>query len=664
MTISVDDLQECNRISVVVKALHEKFCGYLKATAGKKGGKGKKLPSLGWTASNVLERLVTYPGGITEPVLLTELQQLWLKPKATNADSFGGSGARPGLKPIEEGLKKHCSADATLFGYVVASDGEKSECGVPQYVELTGSCSEQAAAPQGKGERGGPVKVLLPFAMRRKLCSGPSPLSKERCVEIKGWKAIAAKSDVFLSPTESLVFILETGNDRDVAFLRHRFGVNLTREGEDLSFSQDSAVGELKKMGSVLCGKVLESDLGASKEGPVYSIRLEILLAEGMGSAFREMQIVLHPCQRGIATMFREGDYIITDISTANSSALSELEEGTCGRLKCPRGVMFYKIRSSDVVGSKGDHVERGRDFRNIASISDKCQNITVVGLIVEVSLLQKTSQSSSNKVSYKVVLRDLSGSISITMAFKQIWDVGLLEEGHMVALTGLSAVPRATDSSIDCMWEESPEASVYNLSSMHSRLFSSFLSSEDKKVSKELCTSSSNRIQLLGFRNVHVNTLHKRCLRKVQNVVFNISCEMDDDNDIACCTATNVTQTPETPATAQGLYECSFCSSDCSSDDVTLGYSGHVKFQVGEKVMTASADSSALKEIIRMEPLDFKRCSRSQRKAHLDTLIGKWFTISVYKALQSIARKKILEDSTKLNTEEDKLSISLAVVK
>jgi hypothetical protein len=80
---------------------------------------------------------------------------------------------------------------------------------------------------------------------------------------------------------------------------------------------------------------------------------------------------------------------------------------------------------------------------------------------------------------------------------------------------------------------------------------------------------------------------------------------------------------------------------------------------------MTAEADAPALKRILEMEPIYYKRYSAIQRKAHLDTLVGRCFNVVFYNKGQSIARKKILEDSTKLNTDQQgNLCISLAVVK
>ena len=65
----VDGLGACGALARGLEELHAKLLTYVG------GAKGRRMdePSIGWTVVQALRRLAHYTGGITVPVLLTEL---------------------------------------------------------------------------------------------------------------------------------------------------------------------------------------------------------------------------------------------------------------------------------------------------------------------------------------------------------------------------------------------------------------------------------------------------------------------------------------------------------------------------------------------------------------------------------------------------------------
>ena len=90
----VDDLVSCQGLVRALEDLRAKLGTYV-AGRGPRG-----TPSMGWVASRVLERLALYSGGITEPVLLTELQQLWHGEEEIDWSRAEGPQAQPLPPPL------------------------------------------------------------------------------------------------------------------------------------------------------------------------------------------------------------------------------------------------------------------------------------------------------------------------------------------------------------------------------------------------------------------------------------------------------------------------------------------------------------------------------------------------------------------------------------
>ena len=590
-----DNVEECDRVARKLHAVHGKLLGYLGGKEKGKGGEGVK-PTLGWTAFSALERLALYAGGVTEPVILTELKKSWQK-KRTKAS---------------KNMRK-IGAESTQ----VADDEYEVEA-------YSNSCVEFKDVE---------AKMLIPLALKERLKKGPDPLPKGRRVRLQGTKALNAK---LLSPTESILLSIETRKQEDLKYLAE-LGVQVKEVEEKLVFDQVSTNVNPEKTPPILCCRVV-SIAGSA-------IRVELLQAVGIPNcSSREMELFLHPSQSALADMVFMGDHLVIEFPKAQGKQTFQLSEANSGeiatKVKCTRGMLFHHIQhSSSAVGGSNKEVTQFR---------------TLVGTVSEVY---------KDGAQYKLVLQDSKGSTCVEMHFTQggKWNAGLVERGHMVALTGVADLSVEEKGASCCKWEEgsNEEASIYNLSCIHSRLFSSFMMPS---------TPLENRFVLKGLKNIRVKVFHKRCMRCVQNVVMDF---FDDDEAVVeSCSNTNAskqTQTPETPCRKSGgLFECSFCNSDCLSDDVTLGYSGSVELELfggnSSSMITAAADAPALRNIIQMHTLYYKKLSRGQRKAHLDTLRGQCFSVLFYE--KSSARRRItLGDSTNAsNADEANLCIALAV--
>ena len=651
----VDDLVSCQGLVRALEDLRAKLGTYV-AGRGPRG-----TPSMGWVASRVLERLALYSGGITEPVLLTELQQLWHGGEEIDWSRAEGPQAQP--LPVEASLKRNCPSNCTFSGCVVGGPSGESGDGLPQYVEV-------ASTRPGEGdvERARGVRLILPLALRTRLRTRPGLLVPGRGVTFGDSKSLRVGKEYFLLPTESILFAIDAGDDEDRKYLSERHGVTLERSEPKLTFEESFTAPTTDPI-AVVCCKIVSvvRDGGGGMADPSNatsgSVAVEILKSNEEGIPACEVDLVLHQCQRALANMVQGGDHLVIEVPRGRAK-ISVIPQGsgprTKGALTCPRGSVFHRINFTNAepfVASSSDKVE----FRTLDSVSSPCENVTVIGVVMGVKGGQKGLQSPSDCARYEISLRDAEGGADIEVTFEDKWSAGLLERGHMIALTGVAArwaESQDTSGRLMLTWKEALEGSLYNLSTMHSRLYTTFLSPNETKSLPQ----KRSAVKLLKFKNIQVRPLHRRCLRMVQNVVIDF---FGDDNDIECCTASTgpVAQTPETPSKSGGLYECCFCRSDCCADDVVLGYTGGLEVETDGGVVSASVDASALRKIIQMEPVHYKRSSKAKRKAHLDTMIGQDLTVLFYRSPQGFsARKKILEESSRVNN-ADQTNLCISIV-
>ena len=644
----VDGLGACGALARGLEELHAKLLTYVG------GAKGRRMdePSIGWTVVQALRRLAHYTGGITVPVLLTELHLAWVKGGAEVADVVGERVP----VPVEVALKQNCPSKCAFRGHVWSCGGDEEA----ESVELRGSRLESNGAAESTAEggtgadKGRGVKFTLPLALRRRLQRSPTALPVGRGVTLGGCKALTvAGKGRFLSPSESLLISIHPSEERDLRFLLDRLGLAVQVGPEGVRFAQEAPA---QNDTALVCCRVV-----GTKDSPIESsISVEVLhVASRADVAAGGAEMQFHESQAALAGMLDDGDHLVLEIPRRGegSSALERVSSEGPARLKCGRGIVFYKVW---VEPDGANSVERGAGFRSLGSVGGSgLKGVTVIGIVTHIKGVEKSQSFPNDYTCYELGLEDEEGCAVIELGFQGKWDAGLVEQGHMVALTGVrDAAAVGAGEKLPggaCTWSNSGGNAILNLSCMHSRLYSKFAA--PGTVAGD---PASSRVTVLGCKNVSVRTLHRQCLRRVQNVVIDF---FDDENDVECCTASAAatTQTPETPNKSGGLYECSFCRTDCSAADVVLGYSGDLEVETRDQgAVTVSVDPPALRKLIQMEPLHFKRCPRQVRKAHLDSLVGKELEVLFYRSPQNATRKRIFEETEAVGAGATDLCISI----
>ncbi|QDZ17868.1 hypothetical protein HOP50_01g03740 [Chloropicon primus] len=655
--LEVDDLLACGELARKFEALHSKLLDYL----GGVSRKGRK-PTLGWTATQVLRRLALYTGGVTQPVLLTELQLSWLGGGKEGGTEVGGKRSLP----VEVALKKSCPSDSTFYGYVTVEDAKAGDCNeggvLPECIELRGAKrglgeSDEGSVPEeeGEGDGGGRgVRLILPLALKERLQRPNRLLDEGRLLTLGGCKALTVGKESFLSPTESVVVFVEAGREEDARYLAECLGVAVSLGEGGIHFEQ-AATGSLGGR-VVVSGRV--SKVGAS------SVTVEVSTSNEATIPAGEAELDLHGCHGAIPDLFESGDHVVLELPGVGKSSVVQHGSDSGGRakVKCSRGSLFYKVKGTKSGGSISA-TKCGPELVTLEKIASGCRDAaTVIGVVTQVRGVEKSQHFPSEYTCYEIGLKDEHGSAAVEVGFRGRWNAGLVEQGHMIALTGVTTKNAKDSSHVVCTWANTNGNTLFNLSGMYSRLHTTFEVPEESSP----CSISSgvlrksNKVTLRGFKNVAVRTLHKQCLRRVQNVVIDF---FDDENDMECCTASTaaVTQTPETPNKSGGLFECSFCRTDCSADDVVLGYSGHVEVETDHGLVLASVDAPALRKIIQMEPVHYKRSARSGRTAHLSSLVGQDLWVLFYRSVQNAPRKRLLGETTATaNADEGALCISV----
>ena len=558
--------------------------------------------------------------------------------------------------PIEHALKDGAATHATFVG-IVAAPVAAANAGQLQAVDLRGP--PQSCADEDSGSRD-PVRLILPRATADALSKDPHPaLAIGRGVRLQQCKAISAHVGKFVAPTESMVIGIDTRKEIDAAYLAHHFGVHIARDGTsgepELRADADPAS---SSCGGMLCGCVTKRHAPPPTAKPswVGGFEIAVSCAAGMhadagvvAEAGDRVHIVLQPCHLGVADALEIGDLVLVAFpkgwNPPEGQAKPRANTAPAAMVPCPRGTLFHTIDSQErgltsfeeEVGTADD----AQGARALGGVVGRGGETVVIGVALSVAkaahvgIAQTPSQSRGLVV--RLTLSGASGTRPIEMRFARTWSAGLVEPGHMVALSGITCARDGEENERE-VWNEEAGSRLFNLSRMHALLTSSMFLEPVPLDAKALLSTRAYKATLQAIKGLRVRTFHKRCMRMVEKLIINIACESDDDDGRPMeCLTQKQTRTPETPS---GIFECRFCGTDCGPEDVTLGYTGSVQLGLaGAGTVTCAVDSPALGKLIEADPLRYKAWPRSQRELHGERLKGTDVLVCFYRRIRKARR-------------------------